>query len=73
MPDLVGNPEDRFSQNEDHLFLFLGIIEIRVDGGGSWDMIVSLLHRVTDCQYMYIVLLLYILPKTSNWPLFKLR
>ena len=37
---------------------------IRVDGGGSWDMVVSLLHRVNDCQYMYmyIVLLLYI-----NW------
>ena len=33
-------------------------------GGGSWDMVVSLLHRVNDCQYMYIyiVLLLYI-----NW------
>ena len=30
-------------------------------GGGSWDMVVSLLHRVNDCQYMYIyiVLLLY--------------
>ena len=32
--------------------------------GGSWDMVVSLLHRVNDCQYMYIymyiVLLLYI-------------
>ena len=23
-------------------------------GGGSWDMVVSLLHRVNDCQYMYI-------------------
>ena len=33
-----------------------------MDGGGSWDMVVSLLHRVNDCQYMYIVLLLYI-----NW------
>ena len=64
MSDLVGNPEDRFSQNEAHLFLFKCIIEIRVDGGGSWDMVVSLLHRVNDCQNMYIniVLLLYI-----NW------
>ena len=34
------------------------MIEIRVDGGGSWDMVVSLLHIVNDCQYMYIVLLL---------------
>ena len=33
-----------------------------MDGGGSWDMVVSLLHRVNDCQYMCIVLLLYI-----NW------
>ena len=65
MSDLVGNPEDRFSQNKAHLLLFWCIIEIRVDGGGgSWDMVVSLLHRVNDCQYMYIyiVLLLYI-----NW------
>ena len=33
-----------------------------MDGGGSWDMVDSLLHRVNDCQYMYmyIVLLLYI-------------
>ena len=29
-----------------------------MDGGGSWDMVVSLLDRVNDCQYMYIVLLL---------------
>ena len=35
-------------------------------GGGSWDMVVSLLHRVNDCQYMYIyiVLLLYMY---INW------
>ena len=25
-----------------------------MDGGGSWDMVVSVLHRVNDCQYMYI-------------------
>ena len=25
-----------------------------MDGGGSWDMVVSLLHRVNDCQYMTV-------------------
>ena len=33
-----------------------------MDGGGSLDMVVSLLHRMNDCQYMYmyIVLLIYV-------------
>ena len=25
-----------------------------MDGGGSWDMVVSLLHRVNDCQYIHV-------------------